>query len=213
MADNVGITPGTGATVAADDIGGVLHQRVKLGLGADGTAVDAVAGAGVVSTGTQRVTLASDDPAVAGLGAIGDAAWASGNGTHTAILKTIATAALDTSAVDVNLQAGTNIVGAVRIASAEYETVAASQTDQMMGPTGAVGDKIEGILVIPATLSPGAISIEDGATNTTVFTGGTASVPSLIPFFIPLLNIASVSGGWEITTGANVSCIVFGDFT
>lgn len=40
MADNVGYTPGTGATVAADDIGGVLHQRVKIGIGADGSATD-----------------------------------------------------------------------------------------------------------------------------------------------------------------------------
>lgn len=40
MADNVGYTPGVGATVAADDIGGVLHQRVKIGIGADGVAVD-----------------------------------------------------------------------------------------------------------------------------------------------------------------------------
>lgn len=36
MADNVAITPGSGATAAADDIGGVLHQRIKLTLGADG---------------------------------------------------------------------------------------------------------------------------------------------------------------------------------
>jgi len=41
MADNVGYTPGSGATVAADDIGGVLHQRVKLSLGTDGNATDA----------------------------------------------------------------------------------------------------------------------------------------------------------------------------
>lgn len=40
MADNVGYTPGSGAIVAADDIGGVLHQRVKIGVGTDGTAVD-----------------------------------------------------------------------------------------------------------------------------------------------------------------------------
>lgn len=40
MADNIGYTPGTGAIVAADEIGGVLHQRVKLGVGADGVAVD-----------------------------------------------------------------------------------------------------------------------------------------------------------------------------
>jgi len=38
MADNVGYTPGTGATIAADDIGGVLYQRVKMIHGADGIA-------------------------------------------------------------------------------------------------------------------------------------------------------------------------------
>ncbi len=42
MADNVAITPGTGATVAADDIGGgVLAQRVKVVWGPDGTGNDA----------------------------------------------------------------------------------------------------------------------------------------------------------------------------
>ena len=40
MADNVGITPGTGAPAAADDIGGVLYQRVKVAHGADGSATD-----------------------------------------------------------------------------------------------------------------------------------------------------------------------------
>jgi hypothetical protein len=40
MADNVGYTPGTGATVAADEIAGVLHQRIKIGVGGDGVAVD-----------------------------------------------------------------------------------------------------------------------------------------------------------------------------
>ena len=37
MADNV-VLPGTGETIAADDIGGVLYQRVKLTHGADGIA-------------------------------------------------------------------------------------------------------------------------------------------------------------------------------
>jgi len=40
MPDNVGYTPGSGATVAADEIGGVLHQRVKIGVGEDGVAQD-----------------------------------------------------------------------------------------------------------------------------------------------------------------------------
>lgn len=40
MADNIEITPGVGKTVAADDIGGVLFQRVKVTHGADGSATD-----------------------------------------------------------------------------------------------------------------------------------------------------------------------------
>lgn len=67
MADNVAITAGSGTNIAADDISSVFYQRVKLSLGADGSAVDAVAGAGAVSTAVQRVTLASDDPAVSKL--------------------------------------------------------------------------------------------------------------------------------------------------
>jgi hypothetical protein len=36
MPDNVGYTPGSGATVSADEILGILFQRIKLTLGADG---------------------------------------------------------------------------------------------------------------------------------------------------------------------------------
>lgn len=72
MADNVAITAGSGTNIASDDIGGVQYQRVKLSLGADGTAVDAGAGAGAVGTDTQRVTLGSNDPAVVALQIIDD---------------------------------------------------------------------------------------------------------------------------------------------
>lgn len=37
MADNVLITPGSGDTIAADDIGGNKYQRIKIVHGADGT--------------------------------------------------------------------------------------------------------------------------------------------------------------------------------
>lgn len=40
MADNVGYTPGTGATIATDDVGGAHVQRVKLTHGPDGVAND-----------------------------------------------------------------------------------------------------------------------------------------------------------------------------
>ena len=94
----------------------------------------------------------------------------------------------------------------------EYETVAASQTAQPLGAAGATGDLLNGLLIIPATTSPGAVTILDNATSIPVFVGGSSSVSTLIPFFVPL-GIKSVSGAWKVTTGANVSAIAVGDFT
>lgn len=94
----------------------------------------------------------------------------------------------------------------------EYEAVAASQTAQVLGATGAAGDYIKHILVIPATTSPGAVALLDNATSITVFTGGASSVADLKPFVIEL-KMTSVSGAWKLTTGANVSAICVGDFT
>jgi hypothetical protein len=40
MADNVTITEGSGTQIAADEVGGVKYQRVKVSHGIDGAAVD-----------------------------------------------------------------------------------------------------------------------------------------------------------------------------
>lgn len=94
----------------------------------------------------------------------------------------------------------------------EYETVAASQTAQVLGATGAAGDVIDGILVIPATTSPGVVTLLDGATSIPLFVGGASSVSNLVPFMIPL-GLVSKVGAWKLTTGADVSCIGIGKFT
>jgi hypothetical protein len=93
-----------------------------------------------------------------------------------------------------------------------YEAVPASTTAQVMGGAGAIGDLLNGLLIIPATTSPGAVSILDNATSMTVFTGGASSVGSLVPFFVPI-GARSVSGPWKVTTGANVSVVAVGSFT
>lgn len=94
----------------------------------------------------------------------------------------------------------------------EYETVAASQTAQVLGATGAAGDYIAGLLVIPASTSPGNVLLLDNATSITVFAGGAASVSNLVPFFIPL-GAVSASGAWKVTTGADVTVVAVGRFT
>lgn len=99
------------------------------------------------------------------------------------------------------------------VGAGNYESVAASQTDQALGATGAIGDFLAGVLITPATTSPGAVSIKDGAgSSITIFTGGASSVADLKPFFVPF-GANSTAGAWKVTTGANVSAIGIGKFT
>lgn len=105
-----------------------------------------------------------------------------------------------------------NPIAVIDVAN-EYETVAASQTDQPLGATGAAGDYLAGLLIIPASTSPGAVSIKDGAGSAiTVFAGGASSLTNLVPFAVPF-PAKSTNGAWKVTTGANVSVVGFGDFT
>ncbi len=82
-------------------------------------------------------------------------------------------------------------------AGAQYETVAASQTAQALGATGAAGDILRGVLIVPASTSPGAVQIKDGS--------GTA--------ITDLGDIRSADGAWQVTTGANVSAVAVGSFS
>ncbi len=94
MADNTELDAMTGGdTIGSDDIGGVKFQRIKQILGGDGTnSGDAASGAGAVGATVPRVTLGSDDPAVASLGIIddwdntaSDGASVSGDTAHDAV--------------------------------------------------------------------------------------------------------------------------------
>lgn len=209
-ADN-DVTVTNAGTFAVQESGGALtalqimddwdesdRAKVNLIVGQAGIA----AGAGAVGVTVPRVTLASDDPAVVALQVLDNAI--SGNEMQVDVVAA--------------LPAGTNSIGAVtntHLTNAligDYETVAASQTAQTLGATGATGDYLSGVLIVPATTSPGNVIILDNATSITIFTGGASSVSNLVPFMVPL-GLTSVSGAWKITTGANVSCIGIGNFT
>lgn len=92
----------------------------------------------------------------------------------------------------------------------QYETVAASQTAQALGPTGAAGDYLKSLIIIPATTGAGAVTLLDGSTSISVYATGTLS--DLKPIIMPL-GVHSTTGAWKITTGANVSVIGIGSFT
>lgn len=120
----------------------------------------------------------------------------------------------DIEALSAKLPSALGVGGGLKIegVDTEYETVAASQTAQVLGGSGTTGDYLGGLLVIPASTSPGAVTILDNATAIPVFVGGATSVSNLVPFFVPI-QARSVSGPWKVTTGASVSVIATGNFS
>lgn len=201
MADNVAVTAGSGITIAADEVvdatlGTVKVQMVKIMDGTiDGTAKMKILAASTAPVATDPAVVVSISPNSV-----------NANGQTTMANSAPVVIASNQAAISVSNTPLTNF------GAGEYETVAASQTAQALGATGATGDYISGLLVIPATTSPGNVILLDNATSITVFTGGATSVSNLVPFFIPL-GMISVSGAWKVTTGANVSVIGIGNFT
>lgn len=92
----------------------------------------------------------------------------------------------------------------------EYETVAAGQTAQVLGATGATGDYLSHVVFQPTAVGAGTCTVLDNATVIYTFTTGTLA--DLRPIVVPF-NANSVSGAWKITTGANITATGFGDFT
>lgn len=98
----------------------------------------------------------------------------------------------------------------VKPAGSPYETVAASQTAQVLGTVGAIGDVIERLIITPGGAAAGLVTLLDGATSIPIKIVETAS--PLVPYSIEL-RMKSVSGPWKVTTGALVTVIAVGQFS
>lgn len=203
IADAAVTNPASSASVIAALKGLLTHLASQITLLAGGLPA-ALSGGGGVKVGVV-------DALPAGTNAIG---------------KLSANSGVDIGDVDVTslpaIPTGSNTIGAVTnvplsdFGAGEYETVAASQTDQILGATGGVGDYLALLLIVPATTSPGNVLIQDGnGSEITVFAGGASSVSNLVPFPIPLgmKTVNATTPGWKVTTGANVSVIGIGNFT
>jgi hypothetical protein len=187
VSDNVSITAGTGTSIAADEVADATLGTVKVQYIKimDGTL-----------NGTNKVTVkgASTAPAV----------------TDPALVVSI-------SPNSINPNGRTTVANSAPVvfASQTYNTVAASATAQVLtgGSGGAIGDWLDFLLIIPATISCGAVSVIDGlGSPITVFAGaGVTPLITLMPFTIPIRAI-TVSGPWKVTTGSNLSVVAIGNF-
>jgi len=99
--------------------------------------------------------------------------------------------------------------------STDYETVAASQTNQILGGNGHLEDVLERFIIIPASVSPGAVTFTDGnGSAITVLPGGASSLTELKPITVELGLKAknATTPGFRVTTGGSVSVIAVGKF-
>lgn len=93
----------------------------------------------------------------------------------------------------------------------QYETVAASQTDQALGATGAVGDYLSRLVITVGTAATAVVSIKDG---------GGSSIPIMpnspgggIGVYTVYVGACSSAGAWQVTTGAGSTVVAVGMFT
>lgn len=144
---------------------------------------------------------------------VGNAAVATGTGAQGSTSPRVTVATDQATNAGAALKNGG--VGVVNGASA-WETVAASQTGQVLGATGAAGDYLSHCMVYPTTTTPGVVTVFDdtssAANNVIAFPGGASSVSNLVPFAVPVGAI-SVTGAWKVTTGANLVVTCYGKFT
>lgn len=90
----------------------------------------------------------------------------------------------------------------------DYETVAAGQTDQVLGTTGTAGDVLQRVIVTVATAATGTCSIKDGAGSAIPLTA--ANTP--IGVYVIEIQAKSRAGAWSVTTGAGATAMAIGDF-
>jgi hypothetical protein len=145
-------------------------------------------GVGPGDSNTQRITIDANQ-----LGALGPAAMAA------SVPVTIAT----------NQTAIPAIAG-----GSQYQTVAVSQTDRILGATGAVGDYLECLICVVATAATSQVQIKDGNGSAMIILPnavgagvGTYTIP------IGLISRNATTPGWKVTTAAGVTVIGTGKFT
>jgi hypothetical protein len=96
----------------------------------------------------------------------------------------------------------------------QYEHVAASQSAQVLGGTGAVGDYLHRIIITVATAATAAVQIVDG-------TGAGILTHTILPnspgggigVYNVEINAISANGAWKITTGAGSEVMAVGIFS
>ena len=96
----------------------------------------------------------------------------------------------------------------VQVGGSDYETVAASQTAQVLGTAGSIGDFISRLIVTVGTAATSTVALLDNATSIPILAANTP-----IGVYVVEIGARSASGAWKITTGAGATVLAVGKFS
>ena len=89
-----------------------------------------------------------------------------------------------------------------------YETVAVSQTAQVLGTNGAANDYLHRIVVTVSTALTSTVSIIDGSTTILSLPASVA-----VGVYVVELGLNAATGPWKVTTGAGAAVLAIGLFS
>ncbi len=89
-----------------------------------------------------------------------------------------------------------------------YEHVAASQTAQVLGTTGATGDYLHRLVITVSATATSTVSLLDNTSSHVLVAANTA-----IGVYSIEVNTFSKNGAWKVTTGAGAEVLAMGNFT
>jgi hypothetical protein len=96
----------------------------------------------------------------------------------------------------------------------DYETVAAGQVDQVLGPTGRLGDVLERLIITVTTALTAAVDIKDGdGAAIPVLPNSPGGGVGVYVVDVGALAKNPVTPGWKVTTGAGSTVLAVGRFT
>jgi len=94
----------------------------------------------------------------------------------------------------------------------DYEAVAASQTAQILGPVGAVGNILKRLVISVGTAATSTVSIADGDGSAIVITAANTPI-GVYTVDIDARCVNATTPGWKVTTGAGATVLAMGRFT
>lgn len=216
MADNVDITPGVGKTVAADEIAGALHQRIKVTIGNDGTNDGDVSATNplpvVVSSGTTSIT---GTVAITGSTSVINTVTVTGSTSVINVVEVDATGQGDVpitlDSEIVTITGSTFVINTVTItgSTSVINTVAITGSTTIIGTATITGSTsvINEVVVTGTTVAinplqdgrfQGAITTTDCTTAITVV----AAVADKTSYISAYMISANVAGGYWLEDGA-----------